>query len=132
MNIYIDENLPPQLAKGINILEQPNGDGIKVLSIKETFGEGSLDEDWIPKIGKLRGIVITQDFNIHRTRSQNELYMKNNLGIFFFKPPSRKGFTYWEMVEHIIKRWTEIKKLSKKTRRPFAFRCSVKGRIQKI
>ncbi len=73
MNIYIDENLPSKLAKGINILEQPNREGVNVYSIKETFGQGSLDEDWIPEVGKEKGIVITQDYNIHRTRSQNEL-----------------------------------------------------------
>ena len=59
MKIFIDENLSPFLAKGLHILEQPMADGFEVLSIKEVFGKGVKDEDWIPQVGKLHGVVIT-------------------------------------------------------------------------
>jgi PIN like domain len=50
--------------------------GFEVLSIKEVFGKGIKDEDWIPQVGKLHGVVITQDKNIHRTKPQRDL-LKN-------------------------------------------------------
>jgi hypothetical protein len=28
MKIYIDENMPPQLAEGLSILEKPNNEGL--------------------------------------------------------------------------------------------------------
>jgi hypothetical protein len=49
--IYIDENLSPHIAEGLNILEAPTGDEFEVLSIGKTFGRGVQDEDWIPKVG---------------------------------------------------------------------------------
>lgn len=120
--IYIDENLSPHIAHGLNVLEAAAGEGFEVLSIVDVFGSGAKDEDWIPIVGAENGIVITQDYNIQRTRRQRELFERHNVGIFFFNPPSKSGYTYWEMVEQIVKRWRDIKKKSR-NKRPFAFRC---------
>ncbi len=132
--IYIDENFAPQLAQGLNVfqehLNRKESLKIRVLSIKEEFGQGALDEKWIPVLGKEEAIVITQDLKIQTTKHQYELYKKYGLGVFFFKPPS-KGFTFWEMVEHVINRWPEIKEKTK-NRRPFAFRYKNKGKIENL
>lgn len=132
--IYIDENFAMQLAKGLNVfqehLNRKEHLKIQVLSIKERFGLGALDEDWIPILGKEGAVVITQDLRIQSTRHQNELYKKYGLGVFFFKPPS-KGYSFWGMVEQIIKRWPEVKKKTQ-NRRPFAFRYRSKGKIEEL
>lgn len=83
MKIYIDENLSPHIAKGLDILEKPLGEGFEVLSISEIFGRGAKDEDWLPQIGRENGVVITQDLNIQRSKQQRELYKKHNVGVFF-------------------------------------------------
>lgn len=136
MIVYIDENMPPQLARGLNILQQPlnlkEKEPIEVKSIKDEFGQGTQDEDWIPKAGKEKAIVITQDYRIQTDKNQFALYQEHGLGIFFFKPPSKNGFTYWEMVEQVIRRWDVVKKLSLKEKRPFAFRCSSRTDFEKI
>jgi hypothetical protein len=124
--IYIDENLSPYIADGLSILESPNNEGSEVLSIGNIFGKGAQDEDWIPKIGKEGGVVITQDINIHRSRRQRELFEQHGVGIFFLTPPSKNGYTYWEQVEQVIKRWRDIKKKCR-NKRPFAFRCTSKS-----
>jgi len=128
--IFIDENLPPQIARGLDILQHPQNskDGMKieVLSIKDHFGEGAQDEDWIPQVGKMNGIVITQDYRIQSLKHQRELYKQSGVGILFFSPPSKNGFTYWEMVKQVINRWEDIKGIVRKNKPPFAFRCSAK------
>lgn len=132
--IYIDENFAHQLAQGLDIFQQHLNNKeklqIQVLSIKKEFGQGALDEEWIPIAGEQKAVVITQDLRIQTTRHQNELYKKYGLGVFFFKPPS-KGYSFWEMVEQVIKRWPEIKNKTKNNR-PFAFRCTSKGKIEKL
>jgi hypothetical protein len=122
MKIFIDENLSPFLAKGLHILEQPMADGFEVLSIKEVFGKGIKDEDWIPEVGRLKGVVITQDKNIHRTKPQRDLFEQHGVGVFFISPPKGKGYTYWQMVELLINHWREIKEKCS-TKRPFSFIC---------
>ena len=124
--IYIDENFAPQLAEALNIIQEHLNKTEKlkfeVFAIKKEFGQGALDEDWIKKIGEENGIVITQDLRIQTTRHQYELYKQHGLGVFFFKPLST-GYSFWEMIEQLIKHWPEIKKLSR-TKRPFAYRCT--------
>lgn len=123
MKIFIDENLSPFLAKGLHILEQPMADGFEVLSIKDVFdkgdGKGVKDEEWIPKVGEMNGVVITQDKNIHRTKLQRDLFQKHGIGIFFISPP-KHGYTYWQMVEILIKEWKDIKEKCS-TKKPFSF-----------
>jgi hypothetical protein len=119
MKIYFDENLPPKIARGLNILKYR--DDIEVLNIVDEFGRGSADEEWIPRVGMEGGVVVTQDRNIHRIRQQRELYKECNLGIFLIKPPSKTGYKYWELVRFIIDRWDMITEMTGRTKRPFGF-----------
>ena len=132
--IYIDENFAQQLADGLDVFQQhlnrKERFQVQVLSIKKEFGQGALDEEWIPIAGKEKAVVITQDLRIQTTKHQNELYKKHGLGVFFFKPPST-GYSFWEMVEQVIKRWPEIKKKTKNNR-PFAFRYKSRGKLEKL
>jgi hypothetical protein len=134
--IFIDENLPRQLAIGLNILIQPqnkkDGIEIEILSIKDVYGEGERDEDWIPKVGQQNGIVITQDFRIQTQKHQQELYKNNGVGILFFNPPSKGVFAYWDMVNQLVTRWDEIKQIVRKNKAPFAYRCSARTKFEKI
>ena len=131
MKIYIDENMPSQLADGLSILEKPNNEGVEVYSIQKEYGRGILDEDWIPQVGQVSGIVITQDSKIQRIKSQFRLLKEYKLGIFYLIPPGRKGYTYWEMVEKIILNWREIKQIARRNKPPFAFRITAR-KIEKI
>ncbi len=107
-------------------------EAIEVKSIKDEFGQGTQDEDWIPKAGKQNAIIITQDYRIQTDKNQFALYQEHGLGIFFFKPPSKNGVTYWEMVDQVVKRWEVVKKLASKEKRPFAYRCSSRTDFERI
>lgn len=134
--IYIDENLPAQLANGLNILQEPQNRkdnlSIEVISITDKFGKGAKDEDWIPEVGKEGGIVITQDYRIQTQKHQRELYKQHGVGILFINPPSKSGFSYWEMVKKVINEWDDVKSIIKKEKSPFAFRCTAKTRFSKF
>ena len=132
MKIFFDENTPGQLAEALNTLENNSLEKLDILATKYVFGSGVADEELIPKIGEVQGFLITQDLNIHRTRHQKELYIKHGLGVIFIKPPSKKGFRYWEFVKLVINRWEEVIKIFKKEQKPFAFRCSSRSRLEKI
>jgi PIN like domain len=101
-----------------------------VCSAIEEFGRGAADEVWIPGIASRHGIAITQDVNIRRTRAQWELCQENKIGVFFFKPPKKEGWSYWQIVELVIRHWPEIKRLTEESRRPFG--CVVEMHRSKI
>ncbi|MEX2477632.1 MAG: DUF5615 family PIN-like protein [Gracilimonas sp.] len=131
MKFYFDENITPQIARALAILQEPRqNEKIEVYTIRDAFGKGAPDEEWIPKVAAEDGIVVTQDMNIHRTRHQRELYRQHGLGVVFFKPPSKSGYSYWEMIEKLIEAWPQIKKIGKTERKPFAF--IIKPRSKKV
>lgn len=128
MIIYIDENLPPQLAEGLNKLQEPlnkrNKTDFEIKSVKTVFGEGAKDEDWIPIAGKENAISITQDFRIQTTRHQKELCENYGLGIFFF---TSKNIKYWQIVKTFIDKWEEILRIIETNKTPFAYRFNVRS-----
>jgi hypothetical protein len=119
MKIYFDENFSPRLVEGLRAFQSgaPN-EGIEVLSIKETFGPGTPDEEWIPKVAQQHGIAVTQDQNIHRRRHQWALCQQYKIGIVFVQPP-KKGWGYWFIIQLVVKRWKEITEHGMRARRPF-------------
>lgn len=133
MIVYVDENMAPVLSEGFNLLQKPLNfkqklkDPIEVKSIKTEFGEGAKDEDWIPKVGPQKACVITQDYNIQRLRQQRELCEQHGLGMFYFRPPSKGGFGYWDMVKLLVKHWPEIMKTADKKTRPFSFKITARS-----
>lgn len=136
MIIYIDENMSPYLSRGFNILQTPENkklhDPIEVKSIKDDYGPGAKDEDWIPVAGERNSCVITQDYNINRIYHQRELCERYGLGMFYFKPPSKSGFKYWDMLKLMVKHWQTITQISLKEKRPFAYKVTSKGNLEKI
>jgi hypothetical protein len=137
MTIYIDENMPPHLAKGFDILQQPEsiktGVPIDIKYIPTVFGRGAADEDWIPKIGKEKGYVITQDINISRRKHQIELFQKHGVGMFFLKGTSKKqGLSVWQMVETLAKNWQVITHILQSQKPPFAYEISPKKTPKKL
>lgn len=121
MKIFFDENFSPYLANGFSLFQQGyKVDSIEVLHIGESLGKGIADDEWIPRIAKMHGVAITQDQQIIHSQLFS-LCVKHKIGIFFFKPPKRKSYTYWGWIDFVYKNWNEIKKCSKSTNRPFAY-----------
>ena len=136
MIIYVDENLSPYLSKGLQILQYPENsklrEPIEVRSIKEEFGSGAQDEDWIPAAGKKNSCILTQDYKIHRIKHQQVLCIQYKLGMFYFRPPCKNGFLYWDMVKLVVKHWQEVTKIAVSEKRPFAFQITSKSRIVQL
>lgn len=114
------------MAEALNLIqstlnEEEKHPPIEVLAIEKMFGKGTDDEDWIPPIGQEKGIVITQDRVIQRSKAQRELYMKSGVGIFFLKAP-KTGMNSWDMFTKLIKWWPDMKKIARKNPTPFAYR----------
>jgi hypothetical protein len=125
LKIYIDENMAPQLARALDVIQEhlnsEEKKAIKVISLKDEFHQGIKDEEWIPIIGEQGGIVITQDRRIWHSRHQRELYMQYGVGIIFLKSP-KTGMTFWQMFKHLVEWWDDIKQIARKNKPPFSFR----------
>jgi len=128
MRVYFDENFSHYLVEGLAHIQQGRGsDGIDVCSVVGEFGKGTPDNTWIPGIAARHGVVLTQDTNIHRTNAQWELCQASKVGVFFLVPP-KKGWSYWTIVQLVVRWWPEICRMSKSNDRPFACRIDTYSR----
>jgi hypothetical protein len=128
MKVFFDENFSPHLSDGLNCFQcgTPK-ESIEVCHIAKFFYRGIPDDEWIPKVAQMHGVAITQDHEIRRTQYLFQLCQDNHLGIFFFKPPKKTPYAYWNLVEWVMNNWSAIKGLSQTTTKPFAFRISPRG-----
>ena len=121
MKIFLDENIPAQIARALNIIQEAlnkkEGTTIEVISLIDKFGRGAKDEDWLPKISG--SIIVTQDYRIQTTRHQRDLYEKHGVGMILISA-GKTGMTFWEFTKLLIKHWDEILKLTRKPKFPFA------------
>jgi len=76
MEIFLDENLSEYVADAFNSLNKGYFRDVQVFSTKVKFGKGVPDEELIPGIGQIGGILITQDVHIHRMKLQYNLCSK--------------------------------------------------------
>lgn len=101
IEVYLDENLSEYVADALNSLNKGYFKEVIVYSTKTRLGKGKPDEIIIPAIANRKGILITKDLNIHRTRLQYQLCQDFKIGIFFLK--MQKGLDkHWEIVKLLI------------------------------
>jgi hypothetical protein len=110
VKLLVDNNLPPRLAKALNVIFAPDHE---IAALREKFGRSNLkDEEWIPKLGAEGGwAVLSADMNIARKRPSRQLFVGAGLVGFFFSPSLQKSplnlqaarvLTIWpQMVSHM-------------------------------
>jgi len=134
MKVFFDENFSPHLAKGFAAFQEGRKEeGIEVRHVIEVFGRGAPDEQWIPGVAQMHGAIITKDFNIHRTRQLAGLCQQHKAGIFFFRPPKKKGYDYWNTIEWVLRTWKSLKDCAHNTEPPYEYevtpRCTSPRRL---
>jgi hypothetical protein len=56
----------------------------------------------------------------------------NKIGVFFFRPP-KNGWSYWSLIQLMVRMWPEITRLARETKRPFGYVVEgSRGRIQAL
>ncbi len=126
--VLIDENLSEAFAKGLDSLQQPLGNKIRVTSIVTEFRRGIADEDWIPAWGANSGVFITQDLRIRTTQQQAALLVEHKLGAFFLKTP--KGYKYWDKTLIILKHWPAMVKIIENMKPPYVYIVTLKKLVK--
>lgn len=132
MLFIFDENLPLQLCNGLHILEKGNLRSPHQSEVKyaiEVMGkQGAPDEDIIVEVGKLKGILITQDKDFKNKKHYFNLYKQHNVGVLLYTIPSKD--VYWDKVKSFIRNWEDVKEKISTAKRPFAFIISKTGGVQ--
>ncbi len=123
MIFYFDENIPPQIARAINLLDKNN----EIYTVKDKY-QGLKDLELIPKLAEEKAVLITFDKNMRKNRAERTALEQNKMIVFFFATQIKD---YWDFVKLNIKIWKKITELVKKTKeKPKFYRVTGQGKIE--
>ncbi len=138
MTVYIDDNMPPYLAHAFQILQAPQNlkhgrKKIDVKHLRDVFGAGAKDLQWIPAIANNRAFVITQDIHISRRKDEIAAYQSNGIGMFFIRGRNSKDtLSAFEMVQILAKQWEPMVAIMLKNKGAFAYKVQLAGKPKRI
>lgn len=124
MDFYLDEQIPKTVAEALDKIESHEGYN-RVFSTATEFGKGISDIELFKKLKAANGILITNDLKIMTRRV--EITALKDLGVNAFIISFPSGVNYELIWQTIFDKWTEIKKIVKKTKQPFICRIKMKG-----
>lgn len=131
MIFILDENMPPSLSKGLQSLDQENSSlspKIKVIHSTE-IKPCATDHEIIKIAGKRDAIIVSQDDDFKRIKSNKQLVKQLKVGYVLYKPPSKTGVRYWELVKSFILAWEPLKAKIRESEKPFIIIINRKGEI---
>jgi hypothetical protein len=122
LTFFIDNNLSPSLAEGLRAFGQD------VHHLREDFAPDTADEAWLPVIAQWEWYLISRDKKIASNHAKRAALMGLGLGAFLFT--LKRNPSYWEWVEIIIKRWSELRDWASEHERPFVVGIPESGRLR--
>jgi len=131
MLFIFDENLSETLTNGLHILESGNLRSPHRAELKfapVVMGRiGASDEEIIPKVGELKGILVTQDRDFINKKHYFTLYKEHKVGIVLYTIANKD--VYWDKVKSFVKNWEDIKEKVSTAEPPFVFVISKNGGV---
>ncbi|SIT42012.1 conserved hypothetical protein [Paraburkholderia ribeironis] len=132
MKFFVDNNLPPALAKALHALSEPSDRS--VIHLREKFPQDTADSDWIESLSQEGGwSVITHD-KLNKGL-EREALRRAGL-IVFFLDKGWANHTFWDKAHNLVRWWPRIIEQSDGIRGGAAFKVpfnfSGKGQFEQV
>jgi PIN like domain len=133
MHFIFDANLSKRLVEALRILESGvhDSDVASIAHADQLLKIGATDEEIITEAGKTNAIIISQDDDFKRIRSNKLLLKELGVGFIMYKPPKR-GARYWEMVQAFVIAWPKITSMVRGKLPPFIIQLNAKGELSDV
>ncbi|EAQ48425.1 PIN-like domain-containing protein [Leeuwenhoekiella blandensis] len=138
MIIYFDENMPPHLAKGFRTIQnvenlKRKGKVFEIELLKDKFGYGVKDIEWIAQLKNNNSFIITRDIHLDKRKDEIAAYHEAGIGLFFIRGASKKAnLSVWDMLLILSKQWEEIIKIVSTRKTPFSFQVTYSGKPKQM
>jgi len=119
MKYIFDENIAPQVAKGLIAF------GKDVGHITDHMPSGSKDVDVLKYVGERGYALITRDGRIYKNPAEKQAIHKFGVGVFEL---IGKDMSLWDRVKQVVRGWENIEDKANSTEPPFVFKVSRAGR----
>lgn len=113
MKYIFDENIAPQVAKGLKAF------GKDVSHITDHLPRGSKDVDVLKYVGERGYTLITRDRKIYKNPAEKNAIYKFCVGVFEL---IGKDMSLWARVKQVVRGWEQIDKIANSTEPPFVYK----------
>lgn len=120
VTFLFDANLPSGLAEALRVL------GESAVHVNDIFAPGTPDETWIQHAGERDWCIISRDVNITRKHHELAALRKFRVGAFFLLPGKRSP-DLCAIIQTVIRRWPDLKRLARTEQRPFQYQIGPRG-----
>lgn len=132
MKFFVDNNLPPPLARAMHALCEPFGH--ETWHLKQKFSQDAVDPDWIAALSSEGGwSVITHD-KLNKGLEREALRRAGLIVLFLDKSWSHQRF--WDKAHNLVRWWPRIIDQSEGVKGGAAFKVpynfSGKGKFEQI
>ncbi|HEY8900756.1 MAG TPA: hypothetical protein VIM61_10125 [Chthoniobacterales bacterium] len=130
MRFFLDNNLPPRVARALHCLLQPKD---SATHLKDRFAPDVTDVEWLTALAEEEDwIILSADTAITRNPHEIAAWKKGGHPTFFLKA-NWVHQPLWEQASRLFHLFPEILKLAAKARRGDAFAVPFKGaKIEKL
>lgn len=132
MKFFVDNCLPPKMARALNEISQPNNSFVHIKD-HPSISQHSTDLDWINLLSREGGwIIITKDNHIMKRPVEKEAFKAAKLTGFFLDN-SWSHLDFFELLSKLSSRMPRILELATKNPSGKCFRIRVKSsKIEEI
>ena len=130
MNVLIDNNLSPKIARALNELFYPEHE---VVALRDKFSANTSDEEWISELSASgRWVVISGDRRITRNNAEYAAFRNSHLVGFFLARGLYKA-SVAKQAERIIALWGSMEALARTVEGGAMFELQIKSlRIRQL
>ena len=126
MRFFLDNNLPPKLAKSLNALVEPDH---QIVHLKDRFAANTTDETWMSALASESDwIIISGDIRISKNPHEVEAWRAAGHTTFFLKP-GWTNYSLWIQAYKFVKCFPEIIDTAAKAKSGEFFFVSANGKI---
>jgi hypothetical protein len=126
VNVLIDNNVSPRIARALNALFTPEH---QITALRDRFAPEMPDKDWILALsGAGRWIVISGDRRITKNKAEYHAFRNSRLVGFFLAPALYKAKVI-KQAERILALWDRIETLSATVEGGAMFELQIKSNL---
>lgn len=130
MKFFFDNNLSPDLARGLARLRGPYGE--EIVHLRDRYDDGSTaDTTWLADLTEEGGWIVISADRFKKNSAERQAIGNPGITVFMFTSSFSKQ-NRWNKTLLIINRWNEIVEESKGRGKGKCFKVRLRGKIERI
>jgi len=123
LKCLVDNNLPPALARAVDILSADKLPGLEqVVALRNKFPQDTADIAWMQALGQESGWFILSGDQFRKHGDLERKALRQNGLIVFCLHKQWSSQPYWEKCAHLLRWWPHIVEQAERLRGGAAFR----------